>query len=649
MTDDSVDPSNNRCRKPGDDGEACTVQATVCGDGVKTDNEECETNPDGSGDIRTRNDDDYSIGPNDSDDDNYCDANCELQPIRNCRAISTSRCVCSSGTFTRTYTRTREKTPRGADCDDSNGNAITFDSDDMATITDDGICVCECGNGVVDTGNGEECDEGQDAVLSSTEVCRHCEIVEQECGDGTVDTIRNEQCDPPFSEGGQISSVNGNVQYCRDNCRTAAAGECEFTIAQGKCQCTIDSPIQGTRQVRTVIDQQEEPQGYMGGCPEEETVTEDCECESCVGQWQDYNFADGRPRCQFDGTDCLQKERFVRVSGDGSICENQDTSGEFFRINSHRDIAGPNGCTANGACVACEENYKKKQCNVLCGTGSEVGFYTITTQPGYASTAGRQGSELQCECREEGDACTSDTWVELPDSECGVDGSNSNNPCTCEGNEQKARFVRECTYEVDFPTALGLPFVDLDIAKFYRPPNQNTFEDGFPVDQSSLQYNLKAIETTAKFDLEGRIRVVNEEVSGVRYTATFRDPEITVAVKSGGAQLVASKYGDQSEYSVIQAGATKNFIFDYPTQTHTSSVTQGLNQITTNSESDERLRFTVDGDAIGTVTGGGNQINEISGSYGVKLVAKFEYEGCDLGDAYEASQYSECDADTKSS
>ncbi|KNC77254.1 hypothetical protein SARC_10278, partial [Sphaeroforma arctica JP610] len=72
--DTTIDPDTNRCVQNGESGTPCTVEHTVCGDNIKTDNEQCEEKGDGSGDIL----------PDNKNDDSYCDDDCKLQPIIDC-------------------------------------------------------------------------------------------------------------------------------------------------------------------------------------------------------------------------------------------------------------------------------------------------------------------------------------------------------------------------------------------------------------------------------------------------------------------------------------------------------------------------------------------------------------------------------------
>ncbi|KNC77255.1 hypothetical protein SARC_10279 [Sphaeroforma arctica JP610] len=125
-------------------------------------------------------------------------------------------CNCQVNQYTTTYTRTTVKSERGEDCKDANGNIIAFDDNEQAVVTNDGDCVCACGNGIVDYGNGESCDLGKDSIISDTVVCEDCKVVDSRCGDYEFDDIRNEECDPPYSQSGEITE---NQEYCTNNCK----------------------------------------------------------------------------------------------------------------------------------------------------------------------------------------------------------------------------------------------------------------------------------------------------------------------------------------------------------------------------------------------------------------------------------------------
>ncbi|KNC77256.1 hypothetical protein SARC_10280 [Sphaeroforma arctica JP610] len=389
--------------------------------------------------------------------------------------------------------------------------------------------------------------------------------------------------------------------------RRATAGVCETTTVTSSCECTVDDPDDGFRTVTVTIDKQEQPTGNLGGCPDASVTQEPCKCEPCTGKWEDVIISGNRSRCQWNGNACVQKEKFVLVNNNGDIYEDQD------------DTANISECLERGACDPCVEEYIDIQSNVLCGSGTQYGFYNKTQEPGIASEGGNKGDELSCKCEDSGVLCTSGQWVELPEDQC--TGSNSN-PCKCD---------------------------ELDVAKFYRPPidADSYFPTGFPANKNALKYKLREVDTTSVFSLEELIEIENEENRKVVYTAEFRDATIDIKSQVTGKSLIKSLFGDQTKDVSIGATTTVKVHFPYSDRSLKSTFNTDLDSTLANSDNKEYQAFTVETSAYGPVTGGGNQVNAISGSYGLDITVTYNYEGCKLNPevGYKATQYSECTAD----
>eukprot|EP00121_Abeoforma_whisleri_P009406 Awhi_evm1s8647 len=188
--DESSSP--RRCRKL-DEPNPCTVEETVCGDGIFTDNEECEYVPNELGTL-----------PADSEG-YYCNEKCELTPIRDCQTTAYKVCNCEDLYYSTTYQQTGSKSIGGKDCVDNVGRTLSF-LRLMAEVENDGPCVCECGNNLVDGQDGEQCDDDDGFyVIDSKTVCQECQKVASRCGDGRVDPIRGEECDDIYANGGSIT------------------------------------------------------------------------------------------------------------------------------------------------------------------------------------------------------------------------------------------------------------------------------------------------------------------------------------------------------------------------------------------------------------------------------------------------------------
>lgn len=180
------------------DGDGCdsNCRTTRCGNGRRTDGEECDT-----GGVQT----------------NGCETNCRSS-------------TCGDGIL---------NTLRGEQCDD--GNAVNTDActlgcqnarcgdrivgpgeecDDANSISGDGCDVncteTRCGNGVITL--AELCDDG---ALNSNTVAGACatNCLSPTCGDGVVNSNNDEQCD------NGVTNSNSQSNACRTTCRNPFCGD----------------------------------------------------------------------------------------------------------------------------------------------------------------------------------------------------------------------------------------------------------------------------------------------------------------------------------------------------------------------------------------------------------------------------------------
>lgn len=191
-------PDGNRCG----DGRICVrgdCQAISCGDGVTSDDEECDDgreNGDGPdacrANCRAPRCGDGIIDSGEACDDGAANANVADACRADCRAPACGDAIIDGD----------------EECDDGDVNS---DVDPSACRTS---CLsASCGDGVRDA--GEECDEGSENSSSLSDACR-LDCRAPRCGDLVIDT--NEECDD-----GPSNSEAPNA--CRSDCRAARCGD----------------------------------------------------------------------------------------------------------------------------------------------------------------------------------------------------------------------------------------------------------------------------------------------------------------------------------------------------------------------------------------------------------------------------------------
>jgi cysteine-rich repeat protein len=206
-----------------------TPRATVCGNGVVEEGEECDpgsANPTGCsddcrhewcGDSVINGSEECDDGANNSDvTPDACRTRCRLPRCGDGTVDQGESCDPGPGVPTDVPDACRaDCTPArcgdgirdsGEECDDGSANA-----DDVADACRLDCHFARCGDGTVDS--GEECDDGN--TLSGDGCSLHC--LEQACGNGRIDW--GEQCD--------LGPLNADdtPDACRTNCQWASCGD----------------------------------------------------------------------------------------------------------------------------------------------------------------------------------------------------------------------------------------------------------------------------------------------------------------------------------------------------------------------------------------------------------------------------------------
>jgi hypothetical protein len=197
---------------------------------------------------------------------------------------------------------------RAATCGDSRGGRVTreacpgfescadagdVDGDLKVTSADGGLCTGPtCGDGNVDVGLGEECDDGFDNADAPDKCRKDCK--DPTCGDGITDTLPTpEECD----QGALNSDTLGN--RCRTDCTDPFCGddvvdtlteECDDGVSNSDtadaCRTNCTDPACGD----SIVDSGEacDPPGSTGGaCTPPPTgtslgCTATCQCATCT-------------------------------------------------------------------------------------------------------------------------------------------------------------------------------------------------------------------------------------------------------------------------------------------------------------------------------------------------------------------------------
>eukprot|EP00121_Abeoforma_whisleri_P001380 Awhi_evm1s1227 len=569
--DESSSP--RRCRKL-DEPNPCTVEDTVCGDGIFTDNEECEYVPNELGTL-----------PADSEG-YYCDEKCKLTPIRDCKATAYKVCNCELLYYSTTYQQTGSKSIGGKDCVDNVGRTLSF-LRLMAEVENDGPCVCECGNNLVDGQDGEQCDDDDGFyVIDSKTVCEECQKVDSRCGDRRVDPIRGEECDDIYSQGG---SITPDQKWCDNKCKLRQATGCVYgDPIWTSCSCTIANPFNGTQTETIEKSQDAVPADYLGGCNPKEVNRYDCDCEQCVGKWRD-EMKDGLPYCehQNDGT-CMRVQKFIRKSAysAGNICLEEGGT-EYFRRNSKRRVVSTE-CQTNGACVGCQETLNNVKCSKECGAGGvQVGFYEIQVEPGYASTFGGNGNALKCHYGNGQSGTYQEAWEELWNPALGAEGQ-------CDGTKQFVQFERTCSYTVP-RRGMIIPYENVNVNRFSRP---NIVNPG-GLEEGQLTNDLLGVKYEVKASAEGQVTGINNAPTEHDYTVTFEGYAV-VTDKGNGFEAASILFPlETRSLGILGQGEEGTAEFTYPETSALVIRTENLDYYQGNEPMEHQIKSLSVGKALG--------------------------------------------------
>jgi len=201
-------------------GEVCDDGNTVSGDGCSSDCKSKEVC--GNGIVDTI-DEQCDLGGANSDlPDHPCRTTCKLQACGDGILDPGHGEHCDNGVANSTLPdacRPNCELPRCGDgiqdstevCDDgntTNGDGCSSDCHSLET----------CGNGIIDTAKGEQCDNGGANANAPNATCR-LDCTRQKCGDSIVDNVFGELCDN--------GSANSNLPNaaCRVNCTPLRCGD----------------------------------------------------------------------------------------------------------------------------------------------------------------------------------------------------------------------------------------------------------------------------------------------------------------------------------------------------------------------------------------------------------------------------------------
>jgi cysteine-rich repeat protein len=414
-------------------GEVCDDGNTVSGDGCSSDCKSLEQCGDGY--VNTI-DEQCDLGSNNSDaPDSACRTNCKLPACGDGIVDTAHGEACDNGMAnanTANACRTNCQLPRCGDhimdtgeiCDDGNNASGDGCSGDCKSTE-------MCGNGIVDTAKGEQCDSsgvdtatcvGSTCKLSScgdghkntaageqcdssgvdTATCVGSTCKTSTCGDGHLNTLASEQCD---SGGNDTSTCVGST------CKTSSCGDGHTNFAAGE-QCDssgVDSAtcVGGTCKLSSCGD------GYKNVAAGEQCDSSGVDSATCVGRTcktstcgDGYTNTAANEQCDSSGTDtvtCVGSTCKTSTCGDGHInmvageqCESGgvDTTtcvGSTCKTSTcgdgHTNTVAGEQCDSNGfdspTCIGttcktsrCGDNYTNFAAGEQCDTGSSANTAT---------------------------------------------------------------------------------------------------------------------------------------------------------------------------------------------------------------------------------------------------------------------------------
>ena len=406
---DGIKQDNETC----DDGNTadgdycsadCQTETGSCGDGIKQDNETCDDGNTADGD--------------------YCSADCQTETGECGDGIKQDNETCDDGSDNGTYNH-------------CNNNCNGY--------------MARCGDGNIDTTEGEFCDEG-DGINGTYNHCSgDCAYI-MECGDG-VRQSAYEACDN--------GPLNGTYNYCNEYC-TKKTGWCNDGLWQNE-DCN------GAEGCHELSGGDEEcDNGYLNGLTECDYGEKNCklcttECKKIDGntsycgdkEIDSYNGEicdDGSENGNFGKCDKTCHEIVTWECGDGNIdwdhdetCDDGTDNGTPYHCNSTCNGPTPycgDGKTQREECssqLLCDKDVTEYCCEVVDGMNEVCDDFFMNGAPGYCYTdcSGYCGDGIlqKHDCDGYGANCVVSTDVdETCDEGYGVNGTPGHCNNTCDGS-----------------------------------------------------------------------------------------------------------------------------------------------------------------------------------------------------------------------
>jgi cysteine-rich repeat protein len=226
-------------------GEKCDDGNTISGDGCSSDCRSLEVC--GNGIIDTLNEQ-CDLGVNNSNaPDSACRTNCKLPACGDTIVDPLHGEQCDSGIMNGNSPDACRSNCQLARCGDDVQDTSEV-CDDGNTSSNDGCSAdCNslevCGNGIIDTVKGEQCDNGIANADTPNATCRtSCRI--QKCGDSIIDTTFGELCDAGAANSDAADAacrLNCSPRRCGDGIKDVAAGEvCDDGNVVSGDNCSAD-------------------------------------------------------------------------------------------------------------------------------------------------------------------------------------------------------------------------------------------------------------------------------------------------------------------------------------------------------------------------------------------------------------------------
>ncbi|MBO4696403.1 MAG: DUF1566 domain-containing protein, partial [Lachnospiraceae bacterium] len=202
-----------------------------------------------------------------------------------------------------------------------------------------------CGDGVVDSENGETCDEGANFNGQYGHCNADCNGAASYCGDGVVNTENGETCDDG-EENGTYNKCNttcsGRASFCSDGVVNAENGEtCDLGERNGATNCAY-----GEESCTLCSSECRETAGITSFCGDgekDEANGEACDLGTDNGN---MNCPYGAESCLVCSTECKQIAGLASRCGDGVLdSENNEECDNGFANGATECLYGEESCT----------------------------------------------------------------------------------------------------------------------------------------------------------------------------------------------------------------------------------------------------------------------------------------------------------------